>query len=298
MYGTAPDGTTIDRPRPGGAAPAKLPLTNGRRAALVLGVPVCLACVLAIAFSLVGTLGRGSFPVRYALPSGTTSVSVSTSGGSLSVRPAAHGAGSFTGTAYYSLIRPHVTENSPAGQVDVGYRCVVPTGDCGLNGTLTLPTGTPISVNTGGGNVNALGLSGQVTISTNGGELKASGLNGDLTLDTGGGNISATTVAGSQVTADTSGGELAATSVTSPQFIANTGGGDVEIVFTAAPRDVQVDSSGGEVTIIVPPGGTNYRVTTTLNGGTPYVTIPTSASSPNQITATTGGGNLTIEQAP
>jgi hypothetical protein len=283
----------MDVPRPGG--PAKLPLTRGRRAALLIGVPLCVALVLAIVFSLVANLGRASFPVRYALPPGTAGVSVRTSGGDLSLRPAADGQGSFTGTAYYSLIRPHVTENFTAGQVTVGYRCVVPTGDCGLNGTLTLPSGTPVSVHTGGGNVTALGTSGQVTISTDGGELKASGLAGDLTLKTGGGNITATTVAGSQVTADTSGGSITATSVTTPQVIADTGGGNIDIVFTTVPRDVQVTSHGGEITIIVPPGSAQYRVIATPDGGGLTDTVTQSPSSTNLITATSGGGNITIQ---
>ena len=285
----------MDMTRPAG--PAKLPLTGGRRAALVFGVPVCLACVLAIAFSLVGNLGRGSLPVRYTLPPGTAAVSVSTSGGDLSLRPAANGQGSFTGTAYYSLIRPHVIERFAAGQVAVGYRCVVPTGDCGLNGTLSVPGGMPVSIDTGGGNVTAVDTSGHVTISTAGGELKASGLNGDLTLHTGGGNLTATTMAWSQVTADTDGGGLTATSVTTPQVIANTGGGDVDIVFTTVPRDVQVDSAGGEVTIVVPSGPTQYHVITTPAGGNISDDVPQNTSSQHLIAVTSGGGNIAIQQS-
>jgi Putative adhesin len=295
MYGTVPDGTTTDVRRPAG--PARLPLTRGRRAALVFGVPVCLACVLAIAFSLVGNLGRGSFAVRYPLPPGAAGVSVSSAGGDLSLRQAAQGRGGFTGTASYSLIRPHLTETFSAGQVAVGYRCVVPTGDCGLSGTLSIPSGTPLSVNTGGGNVTARDISGQLTISTSGGGLKAEGLTGDLALSTGGGDINATTVAGPEVTADTAGGELTATSVTTPQVIADTGGGDAQIVFTRVPRDVQVSSAGGSVTIIVPPGSTTYHVIANAAGGNISDDVPPSTSSENLITVTTGGGNITIQQS-
>jgi hypothetical protein len=295
MYGTVPDGTTMDLTRPRG--PAKLPLTRGRRAALVVGVPVCVVSVLFIAFSLVADVGRGTFPVRYALPPGTAGVSVNTGGGELSLRPAAHGQGSFTGTAYYSLIRPHLTEKFTGGRFSVGYRCVVPTGTCALNGTLNLPTGTPVLVHTGGGDVTAVGASGQITISTDGGQLKASGLNGDLTLKTGGGNITATTVAGPEVTADTAGGEMTATSVTTPQVIVDTGGGDAQIVFTRVPRDVQVDSAGGEVTIIVPPGTAQYHVITTTDGGNLSDDVNQSTSSQNLITVTSGGGNITIQHS-
>ena len=296
MYGTVPEGTTTDARRP--RAPARLPLTAGRRFALAAGVPVCLALVLFLAVGLVADFGRGSFPVRYAVPASAASVSVSTAGGNLSLRRAAPGAATFTGTAYYSLVRPHVTERLTAGQAAFGYRCHLQFGDCGLNATLGVPAGTAVSADTGGGNVSATGISGQFTISTDGGELSASDLTGDLSLTTGGGNITATSVTAPQLTAHTDGGDITATAVQVGQVIANTGGGDVEIVFTKVPRDVQVSTDGGNVTIIVPPGPTQYRVLPTSDGGTLTNDLPTASTSPNVITATTSGGNITLQQSP
>jgi hypothetical protein len=296
MYGTVPDSATdVTPPRRGG--PAKLPLTPGRRVALAVGVPLCLALVLLAGLGLVSDVGRGSFPVRYAVPAGASQVSVSTSGGDLVLRSAAPGHASLTGTAYYSLIRRNVTERLAAGRAAFNYSCAREFGSCGLNATLGVPAETIVSVDSGGGNVSAAGSSGPVTISTEGGELAAQDMTGDLTLSTGGGNITATSVAAPQLTADTAGGEITATAVRSGQVIADTGGGDVEIVFTKVPHYVQVSTNGGTVTIIVPQGTTQYHVTATTNGGNLTSEIPTNPRSSNLITATSGGGNIILQQS-
>jgi hypothetical protein len=254
--------------------------------------------VLFTAFGVVADLGRGSFPVRYAIPAGVASVSVSTAGGDLSLRRAAPGAGSLTGNAHYSLVKPNVTEQLTGGRAAFGYKCHEQFGDCGLDATLSVPGGTTVSADTGGGNITATGISGRVTISTGGGELSANDITGDLSLDADGGNITATSVAAPQLTADTGGGDITATAVQASQVIANTGGGNVEIVFTTVPRDVQISTGGGNVTIVVPPGTTQYHVIATPNGGTLTTDLPTAPSSPNVITATTSGGNITLQQSP
>jgi hypothetical protein len=296
MYETVPDAATdAAGPRPG--RPAKLPLTTGRRAALAVGVPLCLAIVLVTAFGLISDIGRGSFAVRYAVPASAAQVSVSTAGGDLVVRPAARGHASFTGTAYYSLIKRNVTEQITAGRAAYSYSCASEFGNCGLNATLTVPAETTVSVDSGGGNVSAAGTSGPVTLSTDGGDLTADDMTGDLTLHTGGGNITATKVAATELTADTAGGEITATSVEAGQVIADTGGGDVEIVFTKVPHDVQVSTAGGNVTIIVPLGTTQYHVIASSAGGNVNSYIPTNKSSANLITATSGGGNITLQMS-
>ena len=95
----------------------------------------------------------------------------------------------------------------------------------------------------------------------------------------------------------TSGGEITATAVKASQVIADTGGGDLEIVFTKVPRHVQVSTDGGAVTIVVPPGTAQYRVTATTDGGNLTNDIPANPSSSNMITATSSGGNITLQQS-
>jgi Putative adhesin len=260
-----------------GRAPA-LPLTRARRVALMIGVPLCLVFTGYTGLSLVADVGQGHFPVNYAFPAGTGEANVSVSGGDITVRQAAATAARLTGTATYSLVRPDLKIRHIPGGVAVGYRCMVPAGNCGLDATLSVPARMTASVSTGGGDATAVGTTGNVTLSTGGGDVTADRVSGVLSLSTGGGNIHGTAITSARVTA-------------------HSGGGDVEIVFTQVPRDVHVDTGGGNVTIIVPPGSAQYHVTASTGGGNVTESVPINTSSPNVITATSGGGDVTIRQA-
>jgi hypothetical protein len=254
-----------------------LPLTTGRRVALAIGVPLCLALTANTGFDIVANVGRGKVPISYHIPVGPGRVSVTTSGGNVLLRQGGGRQASFVGTGSYSLVRPHVTERLAVGEASFGYGCVVPEGVCDLNATLSVPAGTAVSVSTGGGDVTADGTTGRVSLSTGGGNISANRVTGDLHLSTGGGNVQATGVAATQVTAD-------------------TGGGDITVVFTQVPRDVQVNTGGGNVTIVVPPGGARYNVHAETDGGSINDPVPIDSSSRNLITATSGGGDITVRQ--
>jgi len=276
MYGTL----TSETP-PAGKGSAKappLPLTRGRRAALAIGVPLCLIFTAYTGLSLVAGVGQGHFPVSYAFPAGTENANVSVSGGDVTVRQAAGTKAQLTGTATYSLIRPHLTTRHTSGGVSIAYHCVVPAGNCGLDATLSVPARMAASVSTGGGDATAVGTTGNVMLSTGGGDVTVDRVSGVLSLSTGGGTIHGTAITATQVTAHSS-------------------GGDIEIVFTQVPRDVQVDTGGGNVTIVVPPGSTQYHVTANTGGGNVTESVPLNTSSPNVITAASGGGDITISQA-
>jgi hypothetical protein len=255
-----------------------LPMTTGRRVALAIGVPLCLALTVNTGFDLVANIGRGTIPVTYYAPASARQLSVTTSGGDVLLRRGSAGQASFAGTGTYSLIRPRVRERSVGGDASFGYQCRVPEGPCYLNGTLTVPAGMAVSVWTGGGRVSADGTTGAVTLSTGGGNVTASTVSGPLSLSTGGGDVQATGVAATQVSAD-------------------TGGGNIEVVFTTVPRNVQVSTGGGNITIVVPRGDTHYKVVATTGGGHVDEPVPIDSSSHNLITATSGGGNITIREA-
>jgi hypothetical protein len=254
-----------------------LPMTTGRRVALAIGVPLCLALTANTGLDLVANVGRGKIPVDYHIPAAAHRVSVTSSGGSVLLRQIAGGQASIAGTATYSLTRPHITERLTAGESVFGYRCVFWEGPCGFDGTVSVDGGTAVSVSTGGGNVTADGTSGTVSLSTGGGAVAADRVSGDLALSTGGGDVQATGVAAAQVSAD-------------------TGGGDVEIVFTQVPRNVQVSTGGGNITIVVPPGSTQYHVSASTGGGSVNDGVPQNTNSPRVIDATSGGGNITIRE--
>jgi Putative adhesin len=254
---------------------ARLPLTRGRRAALAIGVPVCLLLVAYTALDLVALFGQGRFPVSYSAGA-VKSLTVTSSGGQLLINGST-GQATVTGTGDYSLVRPAVTERSTAGRASVRYHCGFPVGNCGLNATIGAPVTVPVSVSTGGGNVDIVSTAGPVTLSTGGGDIDASDPSGPLSLNTDGGNV------------------LLA-HVESPTVTATSGGGDVEVYFSRVPRDVRVQTSGGNITLVLPRGTTQYNVSAHTDGGTVSNTIPQNSSSQNVITATTGGGNITISE--
>ena len=298
MHGTATyeagtDGTPPRRPGQGRAA---LPLTPARRVALLIGVPVCLAITGFIGFDLVAMVGKGHFHFSHTFAASTRQLSVDAGGGNVVVESAASGPARLSGEAYYSLIRPTITERASADSATLTYPCDLPAGNCGLNATVSVPEGIAVAISSGGGDLTASGLSGHVSLSADGGDLTATGITGDVSLQTGGGNLTAARLAG-DIDLGASGGDITATSIDSPRVTAASGGGNVEIVFTQVPQDVQVTASGGDVTIVVPAGPATYEVTASADGGNLTDSVPQAPSSSRKITASSGGGDVTIEQS-
>jgi hypothetical protein len=292
-----------------------LPLTPGRRAALAIGVPVCLLLIAYGGFDLIANLAVGHYPVRYTAPASTKSLSVTTDGGSLALRPTA-GRVTLAGTARYTLIRSTLTERMVGTEAVVGYHCVtLPTGDCALDATISAPAAMPVSASTAGGNASVTALTGPVTLSSGGGSLSAGHISGPLRLNTSGGNVQLTAITSPTLTAATGGGDIQAAGISSPAVTvttsggniqatgvsaatvtARTGGGDIEIVFSSVPRDVQVNTSGGDITLVVPRGTTAYHLNASTSGGSIADSLPQQTSSGNLISASTGGGNITLRE--
>jgi hypothetical protein len=294
MHSAAPDQTL--RPRaPQGKAP-RLPMTPARRAWLAIGVPVCLVMVGWTGLNLVAAVGQGQFKVSHTIPVGTRRMNVNFSAGNILLQQVAGGQAQLTGTAHYSLIRPAFTTRVTAAGTDFGYNCSLPAGSCYLNAAISVPRGTPASVYTGGGNATAIGTTGDVTLTSDGGNVSAERVSGDLTLNTDGGDVSAERVSG-QLTLNTGGGDITATAITAPRVTASTDGGNITVVFTSVPTNVMVNTDGGNITIIVPPGSTHYNLTERTAGGVTSGRIPTDSSSPNVITAISGGGDISVSQS-
>ena len=273
---------TASGTRPNGTGPgttAALPMTIARRAALAIGVPACLALTGWTGLAIVALIGQGSFPIRYAIPASAGRLAVNFDAGDIRLQQVAGGSAELTGTARYSLSRPAFTARATAHGMALGYNCTNVVGGCSLDATVSVPAGTAASVSTGGGNTTVVGITSDVTVSSGGGDVTADGVAGDLNLHTDGGNIRGTAITAAHVTA-------------------STGGGDIEVVFTRVPRYVRVSTDGGNVTIVVPAGGTQYHVTASTDGGNvDDSAIPVNTSSPDQITATSGGGDITIREA-
>lgn len=290
-------------------------MTGGRRAALFFGVPVCLALVAGLAFSLVADLGEGRYPVSYTVPASTKALTLNVNG-QLTIRPTTAGQATLTGTAVYSLARSTVTESTTSAGTTIGYHCPLPFGNCGLDATVTVPatvtmltassgagdatvTGTtgPVKLSTGDGNLSVTHASGPLTLNTDSGGIQVSAIrSATLSASTGAGNIQAAGVTSATVTANTDSGNINGTGIAAATFTASTGDGGIVIAFTSVPRDVRVNTDSGNITLVLPPGPTRYDVSANTDSGTVTDTVPRNSSSPNTISASSGSGNISITQ--
>jgi hypothetical protein len=292
------------------------PLTGGRRAALLLGVPVCLALVAGTGFSLIGDVGEGRYPVSYAAPAGTKALTLNVVG-QLTIRPTTAGQATLTGTAKYSLARSKLTESTTDSGTTIGYRCPIPTGDCELDATAAVPaTVTTLTANSGSGDETVASIKGPVKLSTGNGNLSVSHTSGPLTLNTGSGSIAvsasdaatlsassgngdiqASGVTSTTITANTDSGSISGTGIATDTITASSGNGDIQITLTSVPGNVRLNTNSGNITLFLPPGSTTYHITAnSLSGSVSDATVPQSTSSQHVITATSGSGNISIIQ--
>jgi hypothetical protein len=241
----------------GAVVPGPMPMTAGRRLALILGVPLALAIIAWTAITEVAFAGVGSYPVRLAVPVRGSTVRLSLGAADAQVTQAAGGTLRLTGTARYSIVRSSVTWHAGSSGVTVAPRCHFITGICSFSFRAVLPAGK------------------RALISTGSGDITGTGLSGDLSVSTGSGNIGITGLAGAHVTA-------------------SAGSGDITLTFTRIPVHVTVSNGSGNVTLVLPPGRTRYRVSASTDSGSRTVTVPTDSGSPYVIKVTDGSGNVSV----
>ena len=272
MTTTPATGPVTSPPRP----PAALRMTPGRRATLAIGVPIALILIAWFAFSLVADIGGASFAVSTTIPLQNGRLVASTGGGDITVHQGqvSDGTARLTGKVEYSLVRPTFTVSASG----ISLHCRLPTGNCGLNATLDVPSHTAVDLNTGGGNMQVTGIQGNVTLDSAGGNVTASGLGGVLDFGT-------------------SGGDVDGSGLFSPHVTTDSGGGNVTLVFTAVPDYVKVGSGGGDITIVVPRGNASYAIKSQASGGSYSAQVPTNDPSRHTIQVDSGGGNISIAEA-
>jgi hypothetical protein len=287
---TAPTTGPVTRPpRP----PAALRMTPGRWATLAIGVPIALVLIGWSAFSLVSGIGRASFPVSATIPLQNGRLVASTGGGDITVHQGrvSDGTARLTGTVEYSLVRPKFTVSGNG----ISLQCRLPTGNCGLNATLDVPSHTAVDLTTGGGNMQVSGIQGNVTLDSSGGDAGISGIGGTADVQTGGGNLTASDLGG-VLRFGTSGGDVDGSGLFSRHVTTDSGGGDVTLVFTSVPDSVKVSSSGGDITIVVPPGSTSYAIKSNASGGDFSAQVPTNDAARHSIQVDSGGGDISIAE--
>jgi hypothetical protein len=89
-------------------------------------------------------------------------------------------------------------------------------------------------------------------------------------------------------------GDITATGLANSRVLVEDASGNVIITFSAVPDLVQITDQLGDVTLVLPPGPTAYRVNAQASLGTASVHVPTSQSSAHVITVTNGSGNIMI----
>jgi hypothetical protein len=281
--------------------------------------------------------GSYPFSYAFPVDDGQVAVNINGANVSLREAPGSSTA-ELTGTVQYGLFRPGLAESTTPTGANIGLSCDGINTDCGMSAALDVPTGTAVTLWSNGGDITASGFSNGVNLSAAGGNVNASDLAGDLQLDTGGGDLTANGLTGTlnvgteggnvnasdwtettrngTIRVDTGGGDLSANGLTgdvqltaeggnidvgdmnSAQVAMDSGGGDVTLAFAQVPQNVTITTEGGNVTVSLPPGGTQYAISTPdMQGGNlNYPTSLDNANSKHKITIDTGGGDVTISQ--
>jgi hypothetical protein len=288
--------TTVTGPVAGQKRPpARLTMTPGRWVTLMIGVPVALVLILGGGLSLVSNIGVASYHVDRAIPLDHGRLVASANGSDLTVRQGqpSGDAAQLTGTVQYSLVRPDLTVTDGTG---FSLHCRLFLGNCGLDATLSVPPGTALDLTSGGGNMQVGGVQSAVTLTSDGGDVSLSGSEGAATVDSGGGNLNVSDLGG-VLKFITSGGDVNGNILTSPKVILDTGGGNVSLTFTRPPANLSVTSSGGDITIVVPRGATEYAINKSTEGGDYGASVPSNDLANNKITVDSGGGNVSITRS-
>ena len=100
--------------------------------------------------------------------------------------------------------------------------------------------------------------------------------------------------AGSRTVLSSASGDIRFRALTSTDVTVSDDQGDVILTFTNVPDRVIVSDQLGDVTLVLPPGATTYRVRARTLLGDKSIGVPTSPSSAHVITVTNSSGDISI----
>ncbi|MET9775336.1 DUF4097 family beta strand repeat-containing protein [Streptomyces sp. NPDC006367] len=194
---------------------------------------------------------------RYRVDDKVTSLRVTSNGGNVEVVAGDGPAVDVTERIAYEDEKPRTRHSVRDGALtlDAPGCAKGDSGECSVDYTLTVPRGTVLSVDTGGGDITVRGLAGAVDAEAGGGDIRIDG-------------------------------------VAAKKVAARSGGGDIDASFTAAPDRVETESGGGDVTVRLPAGP--YAVDARADGGDRRVDVAGDPASAHRVKARTGGGNLAV----
>jgi DUF4097 and DUF4098 domain-containing protein YvlB len=150
-------------------------------------------------------------------------------------------------------------------------------GECHSEVVLRVPGGTPVTVDSGSGDIVARDI-GPANLHTSSGDILIDGSAGDVTLDTGSGDVMARRLAGDRAQA-------------------RTASGDVDLRFVGPPRSADADTGSGDVRILVPPGVERYDIDMDTGSGETKYGIADNDGSPRKLRLESGSGDLAVDYA-
>lgn len=270
-----------------------LPMTVGRRLALLLGAPLAFALIAWMGFTEVAYAGLGSYPVRLAVPVRGSTVGLSVGAADLQVTQAAGSRLRLSGKARYSLIRSDVTWHTTPSGVAVSPRCHFFLGICSFSLHAVVPAGKHTVLSDGSGDLALDRLTGPVTVESGSGNVRANVLTGTVSLRTGSGNITAGALSGPRVRLKADSGNIAIDGLGSLDVVVTAGSGNISLTFTKVPARVRVSDSSGNVTVALP-RGVRYQVNAATDSGTRVVSVLQTSAPDHVITVTDGSGNVSV----
>jgi len=150
----------------------RLPMTVGRRVALVLGVPFALFLIGWAGLTEVAAAAQGSHQLRIGIPGHIRALELSADVGNLDVRQAPGTSPQLTGDATYWLLQPSVTWRRTRSALVVTAHCRFAEGQCSFGYRAVLPAGTHLVLSNGSGDITVSGLTAtHVTASENRGDV-------------------------------------------------------------------------------------------------------------------------------
>jgi DUF4097 and DUF4098 domain-containing protein YvlB len=174
---------------------------------------------------------------------------------------------------------------------------------CSDDFVITVPRNLEFAkIETGGGNVNATGISGRVELSSGGGNIHLDDIGGEASAETGGGTIEVGTVGG-DVKLETGGGNIKIASVKG-EIKAESGGGSVTLlsglqgaVLETGAGSIRVDKCSGSVKATT--GGGSVELgeiggPAEIETGAGSIRL---ASAKGRVRAQTGGGSIQLDGA-
>jgi hypothetical protein len=93
----------------------------------------------------------------------------------------------------------------------------------------------------------------------------------------------------------TGNGNITAKYLLSQDVTAFSHSGNITLSFAVVPNNVEVTTSLGHITLLLPPGNTAYRIDSSAPLGTSTIRVPTSPASTHVLTVTDTSGSITIK---